>query len=138
MIYGKKPKGNYKKLSSLAQKIRVFTNYNNKKSMIYIDNFYECVKYAIENQIAGFIYPQNNEYVKISDLVKEIALNHNRNLKLINIFAPISKLLMSINIINKIFGDFYYDKSMSSSCNKSAIVNFRDSIKYSEKEDEDV
>lgn len=134
IIYGKESKGNYKKLSSLAQKIKFFPKYENIRSMIYIDNFCECVKNAIEHQITGLLYPQNSEYVNTSDLVKEIALNHNKKVKLTKIFNPIIKILSPFMVINKLFGDFYYDKSMSKSFINYSVVSFKDSIKYSETE----
>ena len=68
--------------AKLAKKIPVFPDYENKRSMLYIDNLCECVRQIIDNDEKGYFYPQNIEYVKTSNLVKTI----NPNIKMVKIF----------------------------------------------------
>ena len=48
MIYGKDSKGNYPKLAKAAQKLPVFPNIDNQRSMLHIDNLCEFIKLMIE------------------------------------------------------------------------------------------
>jgi UDP-glucose 4-epimerase len=111
MIYGKGSKGNYKKLSKLSQILPIFPDFNNIRSMLHIDNLCEFIKLMIDNNESGLFFPQNNEYVKTSEMVKLIAEIHGKKVMLIKIFNPLIKLLNSkVIFINKIFGNFYYEK----------------------------
>ena len=78
MIYGKGSKGNYPKLSRLAQSISIFPKISNSRSMLHIDNLCEFIKQAIERRIKGTYFPQNAEYVTTSDLVAKLAQVHNK------------------------------------------------------------
>ena len=66
MIYGKGSKGNYLKLSKAAQKLPIFPNIDNERSMLHIDNLCEFIKLIIDNEERGMFFPQNKEYVKTS------------------------------------------------------------------------
>ncbi|HFI0304773.1 TPA: NAD-dependent epimerase/dehydratase family protein, partial [Streptococcus suis] len=76
MIYGKGSKGNYPKLSKLAQSIPIFPKVSNSRSMLHIDNLCEFVKQVIKLELSGVYCPQNSEYVNTSELVKAIAEVH--------------------------------------------------------------
>jgi UDP-glucose 4-epimerase len=133
MIYGKGSKGNYKKLSKLAQILPIFPDFNNIRSMLHIDNLCEFIKLMIDNNESGLFFPQNNEYVKTSEMVKLIAEIHGKKVMLIKIFNPLIKLLNSkVIFINKIFGNFYYEKSISVYKMDYIINDFRTSIEKSE------
>lgn len=113
MVYGKGSKGNYPKLAKLAKKTPIFPDYNNKRSMIHIDNLMECIAKVIELNLSGHFHPQNQEYVKTSILVKEIAKVHKHNLIMTKVANPLIRLFISQKLINKVFGNLYYDKKMS-------------------------
>ncbi len=113
MIYGKGSKGNYQKLSKLAQKICVFPDFENKRSMLHIDNLCEFIKSIIVNERKGIYFPQNDEYVKTSELVKVISEVYDRKIILVKFLNPILNFFRIFPIINKLFGNLYYDKSMS-------------------------
>lgn len=76
MVYGYQAKGNYKRLSKLAQKLPVFSLVQNERSMIYIDNLCEFIRLIVQNQDSGVFYPQNQDYVNTSQLVREIKRTH--------------------------------------------------------------
>jgi len=113
MIYGKGSKGNYSRLSKLARTTPVFPNYNNKRSMLHIDNLTELIRLIIVNEDEGIFFPQNPDYVKTSDLVKTIAAHYNHKVWLTKLANPIIPLLNHITLFNKVFGNLYYDRNMS-------------------------
>src|SRR5699024_7449597 len=110
MIYGKGSKGNYPLLSKLAQITPIFPDYNNQRSMLHIDNLTEFLRLVIKNNETGKFYPQNEEYVRTSVLVKTISEVHGKKIWMTRIFNPFINLLSNVNIINKVFGDIVYDK----------------------------
>jgi nucleoside-diphosphate-sugar epimerase len=131
MIYGKGCKGNYVRLSNLALKTPIFPNVNNKRSMIYIDNLSEFVKAIIDNYYSGLFCPQNNEYVKTSEMVRLIAESHGKRIRMTKLFNPLLRLLKN-NTLNKVFGDLVYE-GFESIDNSVAIGSFAVTIAKSEK-----
>src|SRR5699024_5508504 len=114
MIYGKSSKGNYPKLAKAAQKLPLFPNIDNKRSMLHIDNLSEFLRLVIKNEDKGLFFPQNKEYVKTSDMVWEIAYAHGRNIYLTRIFNSVLKLMIpKVNIVNKVFGNLVYEQKIS-------------------------
>lgn len=135
MIYGKNSKGNYQRLSRLAKNTPFFPNINNERSMLHIDNLSEFIKLVIDNEDSGHFFPQNKEYVSTSELVKTIAEIHNKKMKLISCMSWFINILSGIDIINKVFGNLVYEKSMSNYDKANyQIRDFRDSIKLTELE----
>lgn len=113
MIYGKGSKGNYPLLSKFAQKSPIFPNYPNKRSMLHIDNLCEFVKLMIVNEENGVFHPQNKELVQTSEMVRQIAEHYNHKMWFTKLGNPVINLLFRVNVIKKVFGDLYYDQSMS-------------------------
>jgi len=134
MIYGYGSKGNYARLSKLAQKIPIFFDFDNKRSMLHIDNLCEFVRLLIDNDESGIFYPQNEEYVKTGELVKAIAEVHGKKILLTKAFNPIIRLLLGrVEIANKVFGDLMYEKSMSDYSKANyRIRTFKESVYLSE------
>lgn len=135
MIYGKGSKGNYPKLAKAAQKLPVFPNIENQRSMLHVDNLSEFIRLMIENEECGLFFPQNAEYVKTSELVKTIAEVHGQKIWMTRLFNPTIKLMFGIGVVNKVFGNLIYEKSMSD-YNKVdyRIRSFRESIDLTELE----
>src|SRR6056297_2179775 len=133
MIYGKASKGNYPRLSKAAQKLPIFPEYENKRSMLHIDNLCEFIKLMIDNEESGTFFPQNREYVKTSEMVGLIAEVHGKRMILTKVFNPILKLMANkANIINKVFGNLVYDQKMSEYKEDYRIRGFRESIELTE------
>ncbi len=133
MVYGKGCKGNYPRLTKLAKTTPIFPDVNNKRSMIYIDNLTEFVRLLIDDCASGIFFPQNEEYVNTSEMVKLIAESHGKKIRLIKMFNPLLKLL-NISIINKVFGDLVYDKKMSIYKKRYCLQDFITSIIVTERE----
>lgn len=133
MIYGKGSKGNYPKLAKMARKLPFFPDIDNERSMLHIDNLCEFIRLIIKNEESGVFYPQNKEYVKTSDLVKEIAKVHGKNIKTTKLFNPMLRAMGSfIGLVNKAFGNLVYEKSMSEYKDDYRIKGLIESIKSTE------
>ncbi len=134
MIYGKGSRGNYPKLSKLAQKFPVFPDIDNERSMLYVDNLCEFVRLVIDDEESGLFFPQNKEFVRTSEMVCLIGKVYGKNIKLIKIFNPAIKVLAGkIGLINKVFGNLVYEKSMSEYRENYLIRDFKQSIEMTEK-----
>jgi len=134
MIYGKGSKGNYPKLAKVAQKLPVFPDIDNQRSMLHIDNLCEFLRIIIDNEETGLFFPQNKEYVKTSEMVKLIAEVHGKKIKLTKVFNPILNLFgLRLGIINKVFGNLVYEKSISEYDKQSYhVVDLKKSIEKTE------
>ncbi|KDR94660.1 UDP-glucose 4-epimerase [Peptoclostridium litorale DSM 5388] len=136
MIYGKGSKGNYPKLSKVAQKTPLFPEINNERSMLHIDNLCEFIKVMIDHEETGLFFPQNKEYVKTSELVKTIAEVHGKKIWMTRLFNLVLKLMFGIRTVNKVFGNLVYEKSMSEYDKANyRIRSFRESIELTESVD---
>ncbi len=122
MIYGKGSKGNYPTLAKLAKKLPVFPNVDNQRSMLYIENLCEflcqimLVKEVKENAIV--LIPQNGEWTKISEMVKEIAEVSGKKVRLVRIMKPAVSLGGKVpgkisGLVNKAFGNLVYAHEIS-------------------------
>jgi len=134
MIYGKRSKGNYPRLANMAKKIPIFPDIENERSMLHIENLCEFIKVMIDHEESGLYFPQNKEYVKTSELVKTIAEVHGKKVMMTRVFNPVLKLMFGIGIVNKLFGNLVYEKSMSDYDKANyRIRDFKESIELTEK-----
>ena len=134
MVYGTGSKGNYPKLVKLAKSTPLFPDYNNKRSMLHIDNLSEIIRLIIQNNDKGVFWPQNSEYTKTSDMVKYIAEANNKKIYFTKIVNPFINILNKNKIISKVFGNLYYDLSLSNYQNGDYQLNsLKQSILKTEK-----
>jgi nucleoside-diphosphate-sugar epimerase len=135
MIYGKGSKGNFPRLATLAKKTIVFPDFDNERSMLHIDNLCEFIKVMIDEEETGLFFPQNAEYVKTSELVKSISQVNGKKILMTRLFNPLIKLMFGFGVVNKIFGNLIYEKSMSNYDKANyQIRSFRESIELTELE----
>ena len=121
MIYGKGSKGNYPTLAKLAKKLSVFPNVDNERSMLHIDNLCEflCQIMSVEFTTAEVVLiPQNAEWTKTSEMVREIGEVCGKRVRIVGILNPAvwlgSKVPGKISgLVNKAFGNSCYVQSMS-------------------------
>ena len=134
MIYGKGSKGNYSKLANAAKKLPVFPDIDNQRSMLHIDNLCEFIRLIIENEENGMFFPQNNEYVKTSEMVRLIAESYGREIRLTKVFNSLLRLLSRwTGIVNKVFGNLVYEMCLSDYRDNYRIRDLRESIMETEK-----
>ena len=122
MIYGRGSRGNYPILAKLAKKLPIFPDVDNERSMLHIDNLCEflCQIMLVKDikEKAIVLFPQNAEWTKTSQMVKEIACANNKKVYLSRLLAPLvsigSKVPGKIGIlVNKAFGNNCYVHEIS-------------------------
>lgn len=122
MIYGKGSKGNYPTLAKLAKKLPVFPKIENERSMLHIVNLCEflcqimLVKEVKENAIV--LIPQNSEWTKTSEMVREIADVGGKRIRIVGILNPAVWIGSEVpgkigGLVNKAFGNSCFAQSMS-------------------------
>lgn len=122
MIYGPGSKGNYRTLAKLAKKLSVFPNVDNERSMLFIGNLCEllCQIMLVNDMKASAVVliPQNKEWVKTSDMVREIAKASGKNIWITKLLVPAvfvaSKVPGKIGgLVGKAFGNSCYAQNIS-------------------------
>lgn len=114
MIYGKGSKGNYPKLSRYAQKLPIFPDVDNQRSMLHVDNLCEFIHLMIVNEEQGIFFPQNREYVKTAEMVRLISESYGKKIYLTRFFNLLLRFMGNFTgVINKAFGNLVYEQSMS-------------------------
>ena len=132
MVYGKGCKGNYPLLAKFIKLSPVFPLVDNLRSMIYIDNLCEFIRLLVNTGNGGLYFPQNKEYVCISDMAKEISKAHKKKIIFIKWLTPLMKIT-HYKSINTRFANLTYNMSISEADFKYCIVDFKTSIKMTEK-----
>lgn len=133
MIFGKGSKGNYPKLAKIAQKVPIFPDIKNERSMLHIDNLCEFIRLMIVNEENGLFFPQNREYVNTSELVKLIAEFHNKKVILTKAVNPILSIVgIFVNQVNKAFGNLVYKKSISEYKIEYRVKDLKEAIEATE------
>lgn len=132
MIYGPNCPGNYAKLSKLAKITPIFPKVENQRSMIFVGNLSRFLMQLIKNKGTGYFQPQNEEYVSTSHLVEMISAINGNKIRMISFFNPIIRKVVGFGIVNKIFGDLKYSKSLSIGEDKYEEIDLRKSVALSE------
>ena len=121
MIDGKGSKGNYPTLAKLAKKLPVFPKIENGRSMLHIDNLCEflCQIMLVEFCTPSVVLiPQNAEWTKTSEMVREIGEVCGKRVRIVGILNPAvwlgSKVPGKIGgLVNKAFGNSCYAHEVS-------------------------
>lgn len=138
MIYGKGSKGNYPILANIANKLPIFPEVKNQRSMLYIDNLCEFLSLLILSGEGGVYFPQNREYSNTSDLVKEIAKVNGKRIKTLKLLKIAVKAGCYFpgtigRLTNKAFGNMVYNKKLSKYQGLNyQVVEWKESIKNTE------
>ena len=128
MVYGKNCKGNYQLLRKFAFLSPIFPKINNKRSMIYIDNLSDFLRWLIENNERGIFYPQNDEYVSTTSLVKYISKYNRKKIFIFPFFKSILLVIPSSKF-KKVFGDLTYNFHENK---QNPYTEFEETIRLSE------
>lgn len=109
MVYGKGCKGNFQTLLKIARNSPLFPLYENKRSMIYIDNLSSFTKMVIDNAMAGVLFPQNQEYMRTDAMVQALAEYMGKKVRLSKMLTPcVATAVRSIATARKVFGSLIY------------------------------
>ncbi len=110
MVYGEGCKGNYQSLIRIAEKLPIFADYKNKRSMIHIDNLSKFVKGRIDEEQSGLYLPQDPQYICTCKMIEEIARERGRKIYLTKLLNPAVSLFKLCTFTGKkAFGDLYYE-----------------------------
>lgn len=133
IIYGHGCKGNYQTLSRLAKRLPIFPWVDNRRSMLYIENFAELVRLLIDDRAEGIFCPQDREYVNTSDLVGLIAHLSGRNMMMVRGFTWALRLLRPVTgMVDKAFGSLCYDMALSDYPRDYRVKDFITSVRETE------
>lgn len=118
MIYGPSSKGNYPLLAKFAEKLPIFPDMHNERSMLYVENLAEFVRMLIDSGRGGIFFPQNKEYVTTSQMVKAIAQAGGKQIRLWKICNPLVTIAAKLpgkvgRMVNKAFGNLTVDQDLS-------------------------
>ncbi len=110
MVYGEGCKGNYQMLVKFAKKLPVFPDYKNERSMVHVDKLSSFVKELIDGEKEGLFFPQDDSYTCTCQMVKKIAEDMGKNIKLLKIMNPAVAVLRKFTTVGKkAFGNLIYD-----------------------------
>ena len=137
MVYGKGCKGNYATLSKMTKTLPVFPDLDNSRSMIYIENLCEFLCQVMIRGESGVFFPQNAEYTRTSEMVKDIADITGHTIIVSKNWNWVVELAMRMpgkisKLTNKAFGNFVYDQSISKYDFDYQIVDLKESIRRTE------
>lgn len=137
MIYGKGSKGNYPALAKIAKKLPFFPDIDNERSMLYIENLCEFLCQVMLRGEGGVFWPQNAEYSRTSEMVRQIAAVCGHKIWVSDIWNWVvilaSKMPGKIGgLANKAFGSMAYDHSMSRYDFDYIVADFKTSIERTE------
>lgn len=138
MIYGRYSKGNYLTLAKLAKKLPLFPDVENSRSMLYIDNLCEFLCKLMLSGEGGIYFPQNKEYTRTSEMVRQIAEVANKKIWITKLLNPLVVFGRYIpgkisRLMRKAFGNSAYDQTLSKYDGLDyQKVSLSESIKYTE------
>ena len=136
IIYGKGCKGNYQTLALLARKLPLFPWVDNRRSMLYIENFTEFVRLLIDRQDQGIFCPQDADYVCTSEMVRLIALAHGRKMPMVKGLTGAIRLTRHLTgAADKAFGSLCYDRTLSDYPVNYCVKNLREAVFATERGD---
>lgn len=111
MIYGPNCPGNYAKLQRIAVITPIFPMIENQRSMLHIEKLCIYVKEYIDLKVEGLFFPQDDEYVNTSLLVRKISEENGKKVYISKSMGWILELFgKKMNVINKVFGNLVYEK----------------------------
>lgn len=114
MIYGKDCKGNFSRLKKLALKCPVFPRYDNKRSMLYIENLNIFAEKVIRQRLSGMFWPQDRKFVNTWEMVRLIRAERKKRLLGLKLFNPIIRHLQTRkSVFEKMWGNLYYSQALS-------------------------
>ena len=131
LVYGEKAVDNFLKLTDYSVRLPVFPDIKNYRSMIYSDNLCELIRLVADTRGNGVYYPQQEQYICTSQLVKDIGDAADHRIILTKMFNPILKLMSNrILLIRKVFGSEAYEMNLSNHFDGAyRVVNYGESVK---------
>lgn len=133
MIYGPNSPGNYSRLRNIAINSPIFINSNNERSMVFINVLSDFIAQIIINEKSGTFIPQNIEFIKVKEMIKEISEFHNKKIYFIDIPNFFWGIMMKFSLFKKVFGELKYT-SKSSELLYIQPIKLKETIEITEKQ----
>lgn len=116
MIYGDECKGNYMRLRYLVNKLTVFPDIDNQRSLLHIKLLCSYIKAKIDTQSEGLFFPQDLKYSSTKELLINLSFEQGRSVKFTKLFNPFVSCasFLGISSVDKLFGNLVYSQSLSS------------------------
>jgi nucleoside-diphosphate-sugar epimerase len=114
MIYGKSAKGNFLKLVNISKNLPIFPLLVNKRSILHVKNLTELVRLILVDNLKGVLFPQDEKYFDTTKFISSYRLSIGKK----TIFIPFLSIFLIIfssfiKTINKIYGNKFYESSLS-------------------------
>jgi len=114
MIYGKNAKGNFLDLVKISKKLSIFPRITNKRSVLHIKNLSELIRLIIVNKLSGLFFPQDHNFFNTTEFIFKTRTFYRKKTFLIPLLSiPLRFFGFFIKSINKIYGNKFYDSSLS-------------------------
>ena len=108
-VFGPGAKGNYRRLVTLAKKLPVRPDFENRRSMVSIDTLCDAIRACLDAPESAILFPQEPEPVCTADLIGSIAAEQGRTLRATRILNPAIRLFRACTHSGKkAFGDLVY------------------------------
>ena len=92
----------------------MFPKIKNIRSVINIKNLSEFIRLLIVNKLRGVFFPQDNKYFDTTEfIIKNRAIQGKKTILLPFLFLPLKLIGFFIKSVNKIYGNKFYDQSVS-------------------------
>ena len=111
IIYGYGCHGNFRHMIRLAKIVPFFAAYENKRSMLSIENLTALVKDLMDTGADGIFCPQDPEYVCTCRMIQKLASEMGREIRLYRWLNPAVALAKHCTGAGrKAFSDLYYER----------------------------
>lgn len=132
MVYGAGCKGNYNTLVRLARRLPVFPEFENRRSMIYVENLAELIRLIVLRRDCGIFHPQDETPRSVTEIVRTVCFVHGKRMFFSLLFSPLVRLAGKRGIVRRAFGDMVYSPEMSEYPVNYRIVGFEEAIRRTE------
>ena len=113
MVYGPGCKGNYRLLAKLARLTPLFPDFDNRRSLLYVENLAECLRLIVDGGLEGLFFPQDGVPLSTAGIVRHIAAATGRRVDFARWLNPLVRLAGRGGIVRRAFGDVAVDPALS-------------------------
>lgn len=108
MVYGRGCKGNYTRLAALSHLCPLFPKFDNRRSMLYVENLSALIGRIVLDRASGTFHPRDGESRSTSEIARAIRACHGKKCVQTRLFSPALRLLGKHGIVRRAFGDQEY------------------------------
>ena len=132
MVYGRGCKGNYTRLASLARKCPLFPAFDNRRSMLYIENLTSLIARIVLDCPSGTYHPRDGVSRSTGEIARAICAAHGKKCVQTRLLAPAVRLMGKGGIVRRAFGDQEYASDMPDYPANYRAFDFESAIRKTE------